>query len=83
MTKKPHTGASIAHAIGGAALRSAQAVAEVLASAHIWMFALVLAGMAAIVAGVFMIYGIGAALLAAGVACLILAALIFLGIRHA
>ena len=83
MKARQHTGATLAKAALGLGADALRAAAELLASALLWMLLLVLACLADIVAGVFTIYGTGAALLAAGVACLILASLIFLGIRHA
>lgn len=83
MKTRPNRAAALALAVLAAALNTARSAGALLASALLWMLLLVLAGLASIVAGVFTIYGTGAALLAAGVACLILAALIFLGIRHA
>ncbi len=83
MKARPNGVAWLGAAAVAGALNAWQVIFGLLASALLWMLLLVLAGLAAIVAGVFTIFGTGAALLAAGVACLILAALIFLGIRHA
>lgn len=54
-----------------------------LTSAFLWLYAALLGGLTLIVFGVFVLYGSGVALICAGVALLLLAVLIFWGIRNA
>jgi len=64
------------------ALALLRGIMAALVSAELWAMALIFIGFALIVAGVALIYGLGAALIVAGASCLLLAGFIFRGMTH-
>lgn len=58
------------------------AVVGIAMSALLWFVVVLLAGVSLIVAGIFLMFGLGAALLAGGVVCLLASGVIAKGMRH-